>query len=714
MGVRIRMLRVKRNGPLKEDLEIRPADMNLVYGANESGKTYVVEAMIGFLFRTGRGTAWPTSSSAGRPPDIRGFPIGGKALVENLEEEPVSFTKTGDKLEDRFREKAGLPRELSRLMVVRAGRARLSDQSGDGVGRDVLLDILGGREVLEEVNDRIKKRSRSLEVRDGGMEGHKALLEARDEAADRLARIEEVAAEVEASDDALRLSQLRRRSDALRRRQELLEQARRHRAWELREALMEVRRDLDSLPAERELLQLESGLERLRDTSEALKGRREGVERERERLSALGWVAHAADTYGGLLESGESPSGTRHLLTWSGAALMAAAVAAGLVGLLWPAVVPAALGLGLLLYSEAGLRGRELSDAQLKEKSQVEARYRKTFGEEMTGLASLRARAEELVKRRGSLDQQERELQQMRQSVERLRNDLEELSRECFGEGLEHIEPDREIESTRKARLGLEGRRESLGLELAALKVPEGEELRDDPGTEWSDSEFDTLQREIGRVTEEQGRAERNLQALRTRIAAATDTLEAEEWSELLEALRRRRERLEEDYREETADLLAKAAVAGAVDEFERSENLELAQKLADERVGRLLRELTGRYDGIRLEKDGTLTLGMEGEFDYPLELLSTGAREQVFLALRSAFAELTFGQPAFLLLDDAFQHSDWQRRRRLVRHCMKLIDRGWQIFYFCMDDHIRGLFSEEAGKLGEDRYHEVELKAAT
>ncbi|MGM0628162.1 MAG: ATP-binding protein [Candidatus Fermentibacterota bacterium] len=713
MGVRIRRLRVKRAGPLQEELDVRPADMNLVYGANESGKTYVVEALIGFLFRTGRGTTWQTSSGAGRPPDIRGFPIGGKALLENLDEEPVSFTKTGEKLEDRFREKAGLPRELSRLMVVRAGRTRLSDGADDGVGRDVLLDILGGREVLEEVKGRIKKRSRGLEVRDGGIEGHKALLEDREEAAERLERIDQVAAEVEASDDALRLSQLRRRRDSLRQRRELLGQARRHRAWELRKGLMEVGRDLDGLPAERELSQLESGLERLRDSVAALEGRREEVERERERLSGQGWVAHAADTYADLLKARGVSSGVRRLVTVSGATLMAAAVAAGLARLLWPAVASGLLGLGLLLYREAGFGGGGLSDAQLEERSRVEAMYRDTFDEEMAGLASLRARAEELVKQRGSLDQQEKELQQMRRSVERLRGDLEELSRECLGGGLEEIEPEEEIERAREARRELEGRRESLGLELAGLKVPEGEELRDAPGIQWSDSESDTLDREMERLAGEIGEAERNLQTLRTRIAAATGALEAEEWSELLEALRRKRERLEEDYRTETADLLAKAAVAGAVDEFERSENIELAEKLADERVGRLLHELTGRYDGIRLDGGGTLTLGVEGEFDYPLEMLSTGAREQVFLALRSAFAELTFGQPAFLLLDDAFQHSDWQRRRRLVSHCLKLIDRGWQIFYFCMDDHIRDLFRDQAGKLG-DRYLEVELKAAT
>jgi uncharacterized protein YhaN len=72
--------------------------------------------------------------------------------------------------------------------------------------------------------------------------------------------------------------------------------------------------------------------------------------------------------------------------------------------------------------------------------------------------------------------------------------------------------------------------------------------------------------------------------------------------------------------------------------------------------------------------------------------------------------AELTFREPAFMLFDDAFQHSDWQRRGRLVEHCLNLVEKGWQVFYFCMDEDMRRRFEEAGDALG-DRFEPVVLK---
>ena len=76
------------------------------------------------------------------------------------------------------------------------------------------------------------------------------------------------------------------------------------------------------------------------------------------------------------------------------------------------------------------------------------------------------------------------------------------------------------------------------------------------------------------------------------------------------------------------------------------------------------------------------------------LQEISTGAREQVLLSLRLGFAANLFkDDQLFLILDDAFQHSDWTRRKNLVQQMFQLASNGWQIVYFTMDDHIKGLF---------------------
>ena len=66
-------------------------------------------------------------------------------------------------------------------------------------------------------------------------------------------------------------------------------------------------------------------------------------------------------------------------------------------------------------------------------------------------------------------------------------------------------------------------------------------------------------------------------------------------------------------------------------------------------------------------------------------------------------FTAKLLGQDSlFVILDDAFQHSDWQRREKLVQHLTEMARLGWQIIYFTMDDHIRGLFEKQGSVLGQ------------
>jgi len=82
---------------------------------------------------------------------------------------------------------------------------------------------------------------------------------------------------------------------------------------------------------------------------------------------------------------------------------------------------------------------------------------------------------------------------------------------------------------------------------------------------------------------------------------------------------------------------------------------------------------------------------------------LSTGAREQVLLALRMGFAARFAGNNSlFLILDDAFQYSDWERRPRLVDQVFAMAEKGWQIFYLTMDDNLRDLFRERGKAIGD------------
>jgi energy-coupling factor transporter ATP-binding protein EcfA2 len=163
MAIRISRIKIKRAGPLDSDFELQPGDLNLVYGHNESGKTYIVETMINLLFKTGkRGPAkW----------NLRKWDLGGRIIVSGLEDDPVPFTKTGKKLEQYWEEGPGLPRDLSRLLVVKAGETVLAEEEEDGVGRGILKNYLSGEGLLDKIAARVSKSLQDTTVQESLIDG---------------------------------------------------------------------------------------------------------------------------------------------------------------------------------------------------------------------------------------------------------------------------------------------------------------------------------------------------------------------------------------------------------------------------------------------------------------------------------------------------------------------------------------------------------------
>ena len=65
---RIHRIQVDQRGPLGGPFELKSKGFNLIYGRNESGKTYVVEALIHWLFGIGRGAYFSGKARGWEPP----------------------------------------------------------------------------------------------------------------------------------------------------------------------------------------------------------------------------------------------------------------------------------------------------------------------------------------------------------------------------------------------------------------------------------------------------------------------------------------------------------------------------------------------------------------------------------------------------------------------------------------------------------------------
>ena len=144
MTIRLDRIMVSRDGPLAQDFELNCGDLNLVYGANETGKSYIVECLIRCLFRTaGRGIrTWP----------LRPWNPGGFVSVSGLSDKPLRLSPdTASKLDAVWQtDDTQYPNDLSRLLVVKEGETWLDDSAApDGVGFDLLKQFLSGERLLD-------------------------------------------------------------------------------------------------------------------------------------------------------------------------------------------------------------------------------------------------------------------------------------------------------------------------------------------------------------------------------------------------------------------------------------------------------------------------------------------------------------------------------------------------------------------------------------
>ena len=120
MHIRLENLSVNRLGPIAS-IKWQFKDVNLIYGKNEQGKTFLVEYLLSSLFKNHSKTRPLTDS--------------GQINISGLAENVMRFDpKSRKKIED-YLYPDDKPVDLSRLLVVKAGVTKFSSDSEKGSKR---------------------------------------------------------------------------------------------------------------------------------------------------------------------------------------------------------------------------------------------------------------------------------------------------------------------------------------------------------------------------------------------------------------------------------------------------------------------------------------------------------------------------------------------------------------------------------------------------
>ncbi|MBU4313484.1 MAG: hypothetical protein KJ821_01635, partial [Actinobacteria bacterium] len=245
--------------------------------------------------------------------------------------------------------------------------------------------------------------------------------------------------------------------------------------------------------------------------------------------------------------------------------------------------------------------------------------------------------------------------------------------------------------------------------ERSKLGVSETDYISEDIGIRYSQQEYEKIQSELGHIREEIEKQEKNIQNLKYKICNKTKDDLSISWEELIENLQKKRQEVRNELKEISANIVAGFSVHKIISKLREEEDAKIQEGLQSEVVLSPLKDITQRYNRLALDNDRLIVSDQYDNFG--IRDLSTGAIEQVMLALRIGFTLKLLREDAlFLILDDAFQHSDWQKREILINKLVDIAKKGWQIIYLTMDDHIKGLFDKVSKEFEAGKYNSFEL----
>jgi hypothetical protein len=231
-------------------------------------------------------------------------------------------------------------------------------------------------------------------------------------------------------------------------------------------------------------------------------------------------------------------------------------------------------------------------------------------------------------------------------------------------------------------------------LEQAKEDLAKSKPLLAQLDADFAATDMETLERDIDRFGKSAGQAETGRQTLREEILKLQTALETEGAAGLEEQHAETRRDLGAAERR-VADFTRRAAALDLILDLMRRKRAELSRRILAPLQTRLDHYLRLALPGLVVELDESLAPasvyrpGSDGGRGGKLDEYSIGAREQLGILLRLAYADLLreAGRPTLLILDDALVHSDADRLGGMKRALYDAATRHQVLIFTCHPD---------------------------
>ncbi len=701
MAIKIEKITVKNLGPL-QDFSADFGLFNLIFSKNECGKTFLTEFIIRSLFKNTK--RWQFRENGSGKVTVSGL-NGTKGLTELTEFSPNAAKKLEDYWE---KNEAGMPLSMVKLLVSKGGEPAIEDSS-EGIGKSLIKEIFSGISLLDRIDsdNNISRTVKGAQFEDGNInigaagEG-RALRQLKSETA----KINGLFSEIESKYTTGLLQGYKTQAEQLKVHREKLHSAKCHEAFVISEKIKELNNRLLQ-NSEEELGRLLRDISLYESRISEYDGKAAQFDEFGKRCQNYQWLQRALPLY----EKFSTVAFKRPkiaIVIISGVFALSAVlfsifnISAGTISAL---VVSAGL-MAFYLFRAAGL---SKSAGQRNELENLKNEFKNRTGIELTNIATFNLendRQKEFYDKSKLLEDQ---IEDLRIKIRELKNVIGQSFYALTQKQVTEPQWHSVISAKREEDRSLRNEIDALRVNQADLAVREIDYQPQDPAIKFSYDESGKTEAAIVETDKRIGEIEVNISSLKYGVCIETNDDQSIGWEQLMENLRKKRFEKQKELDDCEARIIAGIIVHSEVTALRQEEDQKITEGLQSETVVGPLKEITGKYNRLFMQDDNLMV--SDDYNNYCIRDLSTGAREQVMLALRIGFASKVLKQDTlFLILDDAFQHSDWDKRKILVSKLADIALSGWQIIYFSMDNHIRELFDEAGTRFKKDDYKCIEL----
>lgn len=640
MSVEIKRLKIDYYGPLQDiDIELEPG-FNGFYGRNESGKTLMVEALAKMLVDDSSGF-----SKIGR---VEQEPKG----LLTIEKDGEEFEASQEELETIFGDVKA--EDVQNAFIIRDLDLRLPERNNSfgksDYYRDVTDRILGSRtQKIEglrgEISDHGHLTNDTSDSKLDNVKGTK--LRDRRKDAEKLHKdIEKFLSRTEEEGIYRKFSEI----DSMRRKIE------------------RKKKEIEQLEDARDQKRYEEGLKlvnKIEDTEEKL----EEIEEEKKGLEELKELKMEAEKF----EREESDHTWRYASLGSGA-LSGLSLLTALFNPYMIFIGAAVLFLITAAYSFKQYRNNRVELSRNRSEEERILREVNAKGLEADTL-------EEAV---GEIDELDDKIGSREEKLKADKGDAVGQLKGKFGQDIERPDEWREYMDDFSERF------ESNDIEF------------EDGSLEDAEEELEGLK---GKISER----ENELEDIRDRVAEFSDRFSRTVREEFLEqekidlkAFEDLQDALKqlEEFQDSLDKMVSSSRTAVEIlEEMERDEGDEFNKLFEDPSYAvKMFRKATDeKYTDINYEKASQELKVKKGEETLNPENLSQGTYDLLYMSIRLGLAREILDEPGFLVMDNAFAHSDVERVEKEVEFLSEMEEEGWQIIYLTYRDDVREILADKA-----------------